>query len=142
MASFKNFNRVSGYKDILKQKSSIRINESPLFESIRVRKQWQEDNEIEFLDLNFNSRKKQKNKIEAFLLSNQNSLREKVNLPTYETYKEFMEREDDPDILDIDSEILGEAANILIDLIELKNKPLLALSTKQDNDESYLIQYQ
>ena len=142
MASFKNFNRVSGYKDILKQKSSIRINESPLFESIRVRKQWQEDNEIEFLDLNFKSRKKQKNKIEAFLLSNQNSLREKVNLPTYETYKEFMEREDDPDILDIDSEILGEAANILIDLIELKNKPLLALSTKQDNDESYLIQYQ
>jgi hypothetical protein len=142
MASFKNFNRVSGYKDILKQKSLIRINESPLFESIKVRKQWQEDNEIEFLDLNFKSRKKQKNKIEAFLLSNQNSLREKVNLPTYETYKEFMEREDDPDILDIDSEILGEAANILIDLIELKNKPLLALSTKQDNDESYLIQYQ
>ena len=142
MASFKNFNRVSSYKDILKQKSSIRINESPLFESIKVRKQWQEDNEIEFLDLNFNSRKKQKNKIEAFLLSNQNSLREKVNLPTYETYKEFMEREDDPDILDIDSEILGEAANILIDLIELKNKPLLAISTKQDNDESYLIQYQ
>ena len=92
--------------------------------------------------MNFKSRKKQKNKIEAFLLSNQNSLREKVNLPTYETYKEFMEREDDPDILDIDSEILGEAANILIDLIELKNKPLLALSTKQDNDESYLIQYQ
>ena len=142
MASFKNFNRVSGYKDILKQKSSIRIKESPLFESIRVRKRWQEDNEIEFLDLNFQSRLKQKNKIEAFLLSNQNSLREKVNLPTYETYKEFMEREDDPDILDINSEILGEAANILIDLIELKNKPLLALSTKQDNDESYLIQYQ
>jgi hypothetical protein len=142
MASFKNFNRVSGYKDILKQKSSIRIQESPLFESIRVRKQWQEDNEIEFLDLNFQSRLKQKNKIEAFLLSNQNSLREKVNLPTYETYKEFMEREDDPDILDINSEILGEAANILIDLIELKNKPLLAISTTQDNDESYLIQYQ
>ena len=126
----------------MKKKSLLRVNESPLFESIRVRKQWQEDNEIEFLDLNFQSRLKQKNKIEEFLLSNQNSLREKVNLPTYETYKEFMEREDDPDILDINSEILGEAANILIDLIELKNKPLLAISTKQDNDESYLIQYQ
>ena len=126
----------------MKQKSLLRVNESPLFESIRVRKQWQEDNEIEFLDLNFQSRLKQKNKIEEFLLSNQNSLREKVNLPTYETYKEFMEREDDPDILDINSEILGEAANILIDLIELKNKPLLAISTKQDSDESYLIQYQ
>ena len=48
------------YKDILKQKSLIRINESPLFESIRVRKQWQEDNEIEFLDLNFNQEKNKK----------------------------------------------------------------------------------
>ena len=43
-----------------------------------------------------------------------------------QTYKEFVEREDDPEILDVDSEILEEAANILIDLIEIKTKPLLA----------------
>ena len=49
-----------------------------------------------------------------------------MDLPTYETYKEFVEREDDPEELDVDSEILEEAANILIDLIEIKNKPLLA----------------
>ena len=48
---------------------------------------------------------------------------------TYSTYKDFVEREDDPEILDIDSEILGEAANILIDLIEMKEKPLLALNS-------------
>jgi hypothetical protein len=39
-----------------------------------------------------------------------------------------MEREDDPEILDIDHEVLSEAANILLDLVELKNKPLLAMN--------------
>ena len=69
-------------------------------------------------------------KIEEFLLSNENSLRKALNLPTYESYKDFVEREDDPEILDVDEEVLGEAANILIDLIELKEKPLLALNEK------------
>jgi len=73
---------------------------------------------------------KQKDKIEEFLLSNENSLRKTLNLPTYESYKDFVEREDDPEILDVDEEVLGEAANILIDLIELKEKPLLALNEK------------
>jgi hypothetical protein len=41
-----------------------------------------------------------------------------------------MEREDDPDFLDIDEEILGEAANILLDLIEIKEKPILAFNEK------------
>ena len=71
-----------------------------------------------------------KDKIEEFLLSNENSLRKGLNLPTYESYKDFVEREDDPEILDVDEEVLGEAANILIDLIELKEKPLLALNEK------------
>ena len=73
---------------------------------------------------------KQKDEIEEFLLSNENSLRKTLNLPTYESYKDFVEREDDPEILDVDEEVLGEAANILIDLIELKEKPLLALNEK------------
>ena len=68
----------------------------------------------------------QKSKIEEFLLNNENKLRASLDLPTFETYKEFVERDDDPDVLDVDSEILEEAANILIDLIEIKNKPLLA----------------
>ena len=39
-----------------------------------------------------------------------------------------MDRDDDPEILDIDQEVLSEAANILLDLVELKNKPLLAIN--------------
>ena len=68
----------------------------------------------------------QKDRIEKFLLSNENSLRKSLNLPTYDTYKEFKEREDDPEILDVNIEVLGEAANILIDLIDAKKEPLLA----------------
>ena len=130
--SFKNFNRVKSYKDILREKSISRINESPLFESIKIKKEWQDANEIEVLDLNLVSRKAQKNNIEEFLLNNENSLRKALELPTFATYKEFIEREEDPEILDVDLEILGEAANILIDLIELKNKPLIAMNNKID----------
>ena len=130
--SFKNFNRVKSYKDILREKSISRINESPLFASIKIKKEWQDANEIEVLDLNLVSRKAQKNNIEEFLLNNENSLRKALELPTFATYKEYIEREEDPEILDVDLEILGEAANILIDLIELKNKPLIAMNNKID----------
>ena len=128
--SFKNFNRVKTFIGPLREQSLERIKTSSLFSSVETRKKWQEDNEIEFLDLNLETRINQKNKIEGFLLSNENALRESLDLPTYNTYKEFMEREDDPDFLDIDEEILGEAANILLDLIEIKEKPILAFNEK------------
>ena len=128
--SFKNFNRVSTFLEPLREKSMNRITKSALFDSVEAKKKWQAENEINFLDLNLKTRMKQKDKIEEFLLSNENSLRKALNLPTYESYKDFVEREDDPEILDVDEEVLGEAANILIDLIELKEKPLLALNEK------------
>ena len=128
--SFKNFNRVSTFLEPLREKSRTRITKSALFDSVEAKKKWQAENEINFLDLNLKNRIKQKDKIEEFLLSNENSLRKTLNLPTYESYKDFVEREDDPEILDVDEEVLGEAANILIDLIELKEKPLLALNEK------------
>ena len=128
--SFKDFNRVRDYKNELKEKSLYRIQNSALFDSIEARKKWQRENEIDFLDLNLALRIKQKDEIEGFLLSNENSLRNSLNLPTYDTYKEFIEREDDPEMLDIDLEILGEAANILIDLIEAKNEPLFAYNNE------------
>ena len=125
--SHKNFNRVSIFKSSLQEVSQVRVKDSPLFSSIAQRKRWQEENQIDKLDLNLDSRKDQKNKIEEFLLANENSLRRTLNLPTFSNYKEFMERDDDPEILDIDQEVLSEAANILLDLVELKNKPLLAM---------------
>ncbi len=128
--SFKNFNRVSTFLEPLREKSMTRITKSALFDSVEAKKKWQAENEINFLDLNLKTRMEQKDKIEGFLLSNENSLRKALNLPTYESYKDFVEREDDPEILDVDEEVLGEAANILIDLIELKEKPLLALNEK------------
>ena len=128
--SFKNFNRVSTFLEPLREQSMSRITKSALFQSVEAKKKWQAENEIDSLDLNLKTRMKQKDKIEEFLLSNENSLRKALNLPTYESYKDFMDREDDPEILDVDEEILGEAANILIDLIELKEKPLLALNEK------------
>ena len=128
--AYKDFNRVSHYKNQLEERSSKRVNQSALFESIKFRKQWREDNQNEFLDLNLEERIKQKNKIEEFLLSNENNLRKKLNLPTFSSYKEFMESDDDPDQLNVESEILGEAANILIDLIEIKNEPVFALNDK------------
>ena len=126
--SHKNFNRVSIFKSSLQEVSQVRVKDSPLFSSIAQRKRWQEENQIDKLDLNLDSRKDQKNKIEEFLLANENSLRRTLNLPTFLNYKEFMERDDDPEILDIDQEVLSEAANILLDLVELKNKPLLAIN--------------
>ena len=128
--SFKNFNRVSTFLEPLREKSMTRITKSALFDSVEAKKKWQAENEINFLDLNLKTRMQQKDKIEEFLLSNENSLRKALNLPTYESYKDFVEREDDPEILDVDEEVLEEAANILIDLIELKEKPLLALNEK------------
>ena len=128
--SFKNFNRVSTFLEPLREKSMTRITKSALFDSVEAKKKWQAENEINFLDLNLKTRMQQKDKIEEFLLSNENTLRKALNLPTYESYKDFVEREDDPEILDVDEEVLGEAANILIDLIELKEKPLLALNEK------------
>ena len=80
--------------------------------------------------MNLDKRIEQKNSIEKFLLANENNLRASLNLPTYESYKDFMDREDDPESLDIESEILGEAANILIDLVELKKEPLMAMNQK------------
>ena len=128
--SFKNFNRVKTFIGPLREQSLERIKKSALFSSVETKKKWQEENEIEFLDLNLETRINQKNKIEGFLLSNENALRESLELPTYNTYEEFMEREDDPDFLNIDEEILGEAANILLDLIEIKDKPILAFNEK------------
>ena len=124
--AYKNFERVSIHVESLKKQSKNRVDNSPLFGSIETRKKWQRENKIKLLDLNLQSRVDEKNKIEQFYLSNENSLRVSLNLPTFSTYKEFVERDEDPDILNLDSEVLGEAANILVDLIEIKEKPILA----------------
>ena len=128
--SYKDFNRVNPYVKELKEISKRRIKNSSLFSNIELRKKWQEENKRDNLNLNLEIRKTQKNIIEEFVLTNENSLRNRLNLPTFSSYKEFMEREDDPAMLDLDKEVMNEAANILIDLVELKGRSLIAMNKK------------
>ena len=125
-AYYRNFNRVGSYIDLLKEKSNERISNSLFFQSMDTRKEWRKANDITFLDLHIDKRKKVKEGIENFVLLEENELRQKFELPTYENYQDFLDRDEDPDSLNIDFNVLDEAANILSDLIEVKSEPLLA----------------
>ena len=125
-AYYRNFNRVGSYIDLLKVKSNERINNSLFFQSMDTRKEWRKANDITFLDLHIDKRKKVKEGIENFVLLEENELRRMLELPTYENYQDFLDRDEDPDLLNIDFNVLDEAANILSDLIEIKSEPLLA----------------
>ena len=125
-AYYRNFNRVGSYIDLLKVKSNERISNSLFFQSMDTRKEWRKANDITFLDLHIDKRKKVKEGIENFVLLEENELRQKFELPTYENYQDFLDRDEDPDLLNIDFNVLDEAANILSDLIEIKSEPLLA----------------
>ena len=125
-AYYRNFNRVGSYIDLLKEKSNERISNSLFFQSMDTRKEWRKANDITFLDLHIDKRKKVKEGIENFVLLEENELRQKFELPTYENYQDFLDRDEDPDLLNIDFNVLDEAANILSDLIEIKSEPLLA----------------
>ena len=125
-AYYRNFNRVGSYIDLLKEKSNERISNSLFFQSMDTRKEWRKANDITFLDLHIDKRKKVKEGIENFVLLEENELRQKLELPTYENYQDFLDRDEDPDSLNIDFNVLDEAANILSDLIEVKSEPLLA----------------
>ena len=123
---YRNFNRVSPYVSSLKEKSRKRIINSLFFQSMETRKEWRKENNITFLDLNLDERREIKENIEDFVLSEENDLRQKLKLPTYKNYQEFLDREEDPDSLNVEFNVLDEAANILGDLIEIKSEPLLA----------------
>ena len=123
---YRNFNRVSSYVSSLKEKSRNRINNSLFFQSMKTRKEWRRENNITFLDLNLDERREIKENIEDFVLSEENDLRQKLKLPTYKNYQEFLDREEDPDSLNVEFNVLDEAANILGDLIEIKSEPILA----------------
>ena len=125
-AYYRNFNRVGSYIDLLKEKSNERISNSLFFQSMNTRKEWRKANDITFLDLHIDKRKKVKEGIENFVLLEENELRQMLELPTYENYQDFLDRDEDPDSLNIDFNVLDEAANILSDLIEIKSEPLLA----------------
>ena len=125
-AYYRNFNRVSSHLDLLNKKSSTRIDNSLFFNSMEIRKEWRKANDITFLDLHIDERRKIKESIENFVLSQENELRKELQLPTFKNYQEFLDRDEDPETLDVEFNVLDEAANILSDLIEIKSGPLIA----------------
>ena len=73
--------------------------------------------------MNLETRKKDKKRAENEFLSRHNRFREEMNLNTYKTYKEYLNKEEDE--MDLEEEILIEAANILTDQITLSFKPIV-----------------
>ena len=110
----------------LQERSQKRITGSLLFQDLKEKKKWQKDNKLIYLELDYDLRLENKTKNEESILSMENKLRSQLDLPIFENYQDFLDRDEDPDILDVDLNILNEASEILTDLIDLKNKPLLA----------------
>jgi len=128
--NYRNRNRVNPYISDLRKKSEVRVKNSILFKDLQEKKQWQENNEVTYLELNYDIRFRKKTAIEDSLLDMENNLRKKLNLSTFDNYQDFLDREEDPDVLDLDSKVLDEASNILVDLIELKYESLIASNSE------------
>ena len=123
---YRDFGRINPYLDELKEKNRERISQSVFYQNLNQRKEWRELQEIEWLELNLEKRRAVKDRTEKELLTLENSLRSQMNLETFPTYQEFLDREDDPDKISFDKKEIKETANILIDLIESKNKTTMA----------------
>ena len=125
-AKYRDFRRINPYLDELKEKNKERISQSVFYQNLNQKKEWRELQEIEWLELNLEKRRAIKDRTEKELLALENSLRSQMNLETFPTYQEFLDREDDPDAISFDKKEIKETANILIDLIESKNKTTMA----------------
>ena len=102
------------------------MSQSSIFKNLKEKKSWRaiQDNNI-WVSLNIDKRKVNKERAEQELLSLENKLRREMGLETFQNYKEFVEREKDPEVIDIDEAILKESANILADFIEYSFQPVV-----------------
>ena len=66
--NYRNRNRVSPYIADLRKKSEERVKNSILFKDLQEKKQWQENNEVTYLELNYDIRLQKKTTIEDSLL--------------------------------------------------------------------------
>ncbi|MDC0075981.1 carboxy terminal-processing peptidase [Gammaproteobacteria bacterium] len=123
---YRDFGRVNSYLDELREKNNERISQSAFYQNLNLRKEWRELQKIDWLELNLEKRRAIKDRTEKELLALENSLRFQMNIKTFSTYQEFLDREDDPDKISFDKKEIKETANILIDLIESKNKTSIA----------------
>ena len=127
-SKYRNFSRIEKIKAELKSLNSNRIDASIFYNYLEEIKTWRKSQESEWINLSLTERKEQKERIETELLALENSLRSKLNLPTFTDYQSFLERDEDPDELNIKKKEIKETANILIDIMEISKAPLIALN--------------
>ena len=127
--NIRNFNRVPSSKQIFTKHHKDRVNTSVIFNYYKTLNSWRKNQENEkFVELDIEKRKLKKERIEADILSMENELRKKLGLNTFNTYKDFLDRDEEDKKPDIDEEILYEAANILTDFIDYSFKPIVTMS--------------
>ncbi len=124
--NFRNFGSTDFMTEDLRILNNKRVSSSPFYKNLKRKKTWRGEQSNNWLDLNIDKRSKQKKKAEEELLSIENSLRSELGLTIYLSYQDFLEREDDPDTLNIDKKEVEETANIIIDMLEILNRPLVA----------------
>ncbi len=80
-----------------------------------------------WISINLEQRKIKKEEYENIILSMENSLREKLGLKTFVSYTEYLDREDMEE-LDIEEQVLKEAANVMADFISYSFQPAIILT--------------
>ena len=125
----KNFNLINISKQTLASNHLVRAQKSILFNHYEQIKKWRKTQKEDlFLDLNIDKRREKKEKMELELLTIENKTRKKLGLPSFETYSDFLEREEEAEKPDLDEEILFEAANVLSDLIKESYNPVISMN--------------
>ena len=82
---------------------------------------------MKWISINLEQRKIKKEEYENIILSMENSLREKLGLKTFVSYTEYLDREDIEE-LDIEEQVLKEAANVMADFISYSFQPAIILT--------------
>ena len=125
----KNFNLINISKQTLASNHLVRAQKSILFNHYEQIKKWRKTQKEDlFLDLNIDKRREKKEKMELELLTIENKTRKKLGLPSFETYSDFLEREEQAEKPDLDEEILFEAANVLSDLFKESYNPVISMN--------------
>ena len=81
-----------------------------------------------WLSINLEERKAKKEEYENIILTMENELRKKLGLNTFRTYSDYLDREEDIKQLDLQEEVLNEAANVMADFIYYSFNPAIILT--------------
>ncbi len=126
---YKNFNRLGSSLPLLKKMSDKRVGNSLLFSHYEKLMLLREERKNQkWLSINLEERKAKKEEYENIILTMENELRKKLGLNTFRTYSDYLDREEDIKQLDLQEEVLNEAANVMADFIYYSFNPAIILT--------------